>query len=71
MQQSISNLLTTRDAAAYLRLSESWLNKDRVLTGRIPFVRIGRAVRYRQHDLEQFIAQCQHLSTSDRRGVTQ
>ena len=51
-------LLTTRDAAAVLGVAPNTLEIWRSL-GRydLPFVRIGaRAVRYRQTDLEAFIA---------------
>ncbi|OFC38308.1 helix-turn-helix domain-containing protein [Acidithiobacillus caldus] len=64
-------LLTTREAAAYLRLSVSWLNHDRVCQGRIPFIRIGRLIRYRKADLDEFIRSSQRHSTSDPAGAMQ
>ena len=52
---SPSPLLDTRQAALYLALSETTLISWRSL-GRGPrFVRVGRAVRYRQADLDAFI----------------
>lgn len=54
--------LTAEDAARYLRSSRSTLAKRRVNgTGPI-FVRIGRAVRYRQSDVDAWLA----LSASSR-----
>lgn len=48
--------LTPGEAAQYLRTSTSTLAKRR-LTGRGPdFVRIGRAIRYRQRDLDSWMA---------------
>jgi predicted DNA-binding transcriptional regulator AlpA len=47
-----SELFTVSEAARWAKVSESYLNKAR-LTGEGPrFVRLGRAVRYRQEDLE-------------------
>jgi excisionase family DNA binding protein len=51
---TITRLLTTRQAAAYLAISERklWsLTKE----GRIPAVKIGRCVRYDIADLDGFI----------------
>lgn len=49
-------LLTPREAAAYLRLSYRTLDTDRCTRKlNIPFVKFGRAVRYRQADLDRFI----------------
>lgn len=52
---SLSRLLDTRQAAAYLTLSATTLISWRSL-GRGPrFVRLGRSVRYRQADLDAFM----------------
>lgn len=49
-------LLTVGEAAAMLSLSARTLEADRARgTIGIPFVRIGRQVRYRRMDLEQFV----------------
>ncbi len=58
-------LLSTREAALRLGVSTSWLDHDRVQAARIPFVRIGRAIRYRPEDLDAFIAENRRQSTSD------
>lgn len=51
--------LTTDQAAAYLGLAPATLADDRC-TGRlrIPFTRIGRAIRYRLPDLEEYLDRC-------------
>jgi predicted DNA-binding transcriptional regulator AlpA len=52
-------LLTPRDAAAALAVSERTLWSLSSPRGKLPTVRIGRAVRYRVADLESFVAQHQ------------
>ena len=59
-------LLTTKEAARLLGVSEAFLERDRWAGARIPFVRIGsRAVRYRQEDLDNYVSQKVRHSTSD------
>lgn len=61
-----TQLLTTKEAARYLGVSEAFLEKDRWAGARIPFVRIGtRAVRYRQTDLDFHIQSNIKRSTSE------
>jgi excisionase family DNA binding protein len=53
----MAELLTTREAAEYLRLSESSLNHWR-LEGRGPaFTRFGRQVRYRRADVDRWLTE--------------
>ena len=49
-------LLTQSDAAKLLRLSERTLERLRLQGGGPLFVKAGRAVRYRESDLETWIA---------------
>lgn len=50
-------MLTVQAAAEYLALSPETLNADRWRgTLGIPYVRLGRAIRYRTEDLEGFLA---------------
>ena len=59
-------LLTTKEAAGFLGMSRAFLERDRWAGAKIPFVKIGeRAVRYRQADLDAFIADRTRRSTSD------
>jgi predicted DNA-binding transcriptional regulator AlpA len=58
-------LLTQREAAMALRLSERTMERMRV-TGNGPrFVKYNRSIRYQQHDLDQWIAQRVVRSTSE------
>jgi predicted DNA-binding transcriptional regulator AlpA len=63
MQQRI---LRTRDAARYLGLAESTLEKWRLFGGGPRWVRLGlRAVGYPLSDLDDFTSQNYRRSTSD------
>jgi len=57
-------LLTQREAAALLCLSERTLERFRVVGTGPPFIRAGRLVRYREDDLESWIASRVVSSTS-------
>jgi excisionase family DNA binding protein len=48
-------VLTTREAAQYLKISLPTLHR-RVREGEIPYFRIGRALRFRVEDLDAFVA---------------
>ena len=59
-------LLTQREAALNLRLSERTLERLRV-TGTGPrFVRAGRSIRYREFDVETWVASRVVGSTSEK-----
>ena len=55
--QSIEHLLTPEEAAAILRVKLSWLYQHtrRRSQDRIPFVKIGRYLRFREQDLVAYI----------------
>jgi len=55
-------LLTTKEAAQLLRLSESALNKLRY-DGKIAFVRLGAKVFYTRDQLEKFVSDQQFIYT--------
>jgi excisionase family DNA binding protein len=57
--------LTPIEAARYLRSSKSTLAKLRVYGGGPTFCRLGRAIRYRQSDLDEFMNRSAARSTSD------
>lgn len=65
-----SILLTRREAAAYLGVAEQTLAVWKC-TGRrlLPFVKIGRLVRYRKTDLDAFILE--HLQDLEQERVSQ
>ena len=58
-------LLTPREAANLLRLSLSWLAKARMRGDGPPYVKLGRAIRYREGALVQWMKSRLRLSTSE------
>jgi len=58
-------LLTQRETATLLRLSERTLERLRVQGGGPAFVKAGRAVRYRECDLEAWVSARVVSSTSE------
>ena len=61
----LEHLLTPKDAANLLRLSESWLAKARMRGDGPPYVKLGRAIRYREGAVLQWLRSRQRLSTSE------
>lgn len=55
LQLATRPLLTTEQAAQILGVSKSYLDNDRSQGARIPYVKIGRFVRYKPDDLEAVI----------------
>jgi len=48
--------LTPTEAAQYLKTSRNFLDRDRLeRRHQIPFFRLGRHIRYRQSDLDNFV----------------
>ena len=60
--------LKPREAADFLRTSTSTLAKRRLYGDGPKFCRIGRAIRYRKTDLDDFMAATRVQSTSDIAG---
>lgn len=58
-------LLTPKEAAERLKVSLSWLAKARMRGDGPPFIKIGRAIRYSEAALQQWLKSHQHLSTSE------
>jgi excisionase family DNA binding protein len=67
----MQRLLTTREAAEWLGVSGSFLERDRWAGARIPFVKLGRAVRYDPAAIERYLASCVRRSTSDNGSGTE
>lgn len=64
-------LLTTREAAAHLRVSKSYLDKLRVYGGGPRFLRYGkRKILYRMSDLDLWASERRFTSTSEYRRET-
>lgn len=62
----VERMLTTRDAANALQLSESWLAKARKRGDGPPFAKMGRAIRYPERTLLWWVKSHLHQSTSER-----
>lgn len=60
-----SNLLTTNEAAKYVRLSPRTLERYRVTGEGAPFLKIGRLVFYLQTVLDDWLKTKSRKSTSD------
>jgi predicted DNA-binding transcriptional regulator AlpA len=57
-------LLTPDEAAAFLKLSKSWLAKARLNGNGPAYHKLGGCVRYSAAGLQQWIRANQHVSTS-------
>ena len=65
-QEQDDGLLTPAEAASYLRLSKSWLDKSRVYGGGPPFYApTQRKILYRRSDLDAWIRKRRFTSTSE------
>ena len=60
-----SRMVGVREAARYLNVSASWLNKRRVFSGGPPYVKLGRRVVYFIADLDDFAARNRRRNTSE------
>jgi predicted DNA-binding transcriptional regulator AlpA len=58
-------ILTPKEAAQRLRLSSSWLAKARMRGDGPPYIQMGRAIRYTEAALIQWMKSRQRLSTSE------
>jgi hypothetical protein len=66
LQAGLDPLLDDHDVERITGRARSTLQKDRVLGTGIPFVRVGRLVRYRQADVSAYLAALPSLrSTSE------
>jgi hypothetical protein len=57
IQRFQGRLMTEQEAAGFLHLSVTYLRADRWRGNTIPYVKIGRCIRYRQTDLITAIEQ--------------
>jgi predicted DNA-binding transcriptional regulator AlpA len=58
-------LLTAKEASRVLKLSPSWLAKARMRGDGPPYLRLGRAVRYSEGGLLQWMKSRTRMSTSE------
>lgn len=68
MSDEGSVLLTVEETAAYLRLAP-WTIRHWVCQKKIPYVRLGRSVRFRLKDMERLVTQNLHGRTDERHGT--
>ena len=61
-------LMTVDEAASYLRLAP-WTLRHWVCQKKIPYVRLGRTVRFRRRDMERFVSQNVHGKSEDRQST--
>ena len=54
MVEIIEALRSKKQAAKYLQISESSVDRHR-RSGALPFIQVGNLVRFRQEDLESFV----------------
>ena len=65
---SADRLLTADEVAELLRVTRGWIYAE-TRAGRIPHLRLGRYVRYRESAIREWMAQLELASTGVRRPV--
>jgi excisionase family DNA binding protein len=65
MPEDTTVLMTVDEAAAYLRLAP-WTLRHWVCKKKIPYVSLGRSVRFRRKDMERFVTQNLHARLGER-----
>lgn len=68
MSEDSLALMTVEEAASYLRLAP-WTLRHWVCQKKIPYVRLGRTVRFRRKDMERFVSQNVHGKSEDRQST--
>jgi len=63
--KSGDRLLTPKETADFLRVSQSWLAKARMRGDGPPFAKFGRAIRYPENGLIAYTKSRMRLSTSE------
>ena len=61
---AIDPLLDYKEVARIIGRARSTLQKDRLVGGGIPFVRLGRLIRYRSSDVSAYLASLPTLSST-------
>ncbi len=56
-------LLTREEAVGLLSVSPSWL-RDAATARRVPFIRIGKHIRFERRALEVWLGECRHEGKS-------
>ena len=53
--EELPALMTTAEVAGFIRASKQSLDQDRYLGRGLPYVRIGRKIRYRREDVLKYL----------------
>jgi excisionase family DNA binding protein len=69
VSKQTEEFLTPKQAAAFLRVSKSYLDKLRVYGGGPKFLRFGRKILYRRSELDLWAEQRSFSSTSEYRDL--
>jgi predicted DNA-binding transcriptional regulator AlpA len=64
----MEKLLTQAEVASFIGMSESWLAWHRWYGDSIPFLKIGRSVRYRLSDVQAWVDQHQRQNSTQKGG---
>ncbi len=56
-------LLNQKEVASIIRKSEAWLERQRWLGEGIPYLKIGRSVRYQEDDILSFLEEQPKIQT--------
>lgn len=62
---NLPQLMTQKELCAYIGKSEAWAERARLDGSGPPYVKLGRSVRYRASDVEDWINKTLRESTSD------
>lgn len=65
---SADRLLTADEVAEFLRVTRGWIYAE-TRAGRIPHLRLGRYVRYRESAIREWMAQLELAASGARRPV--
>lgn len=55
MKEQFGKLLNQKQVAEWVCMSEAWMEQARFRGTGIPYIKIGRAVRYRSEDVQAYI----------------
>ncbi len=61
--QIFPRLLNQKEVASIIRKSEAWLERQRWLGEGIPYLKIGRSVRYQEDDILSFLEEQPKIQT--------
>ena len=66
---AIDPLLSDREVASITGRARSTLQKDRKQGGGLPYIRLGKQVRYRRSDVERWLESRQSFTSTSEYGI--